>query len=100
MIENMVFIIKKAGIFLLVGQTLLHLCAGEVYEKYAKMLLVFITVILFVVPVVQWIQGDELQTFEEYRMEFEKRMFDNEVDFEKIRDEKWSEFLNEAIGWE
>ena len=99
MIENMVFIIKKAGI-LLVGQTLLHLCAGEVYEKYAKMLLVFITVILFVVPVVQWIQGDELQTFEEYRMEFEKRMFDNEVDFEKIRDEKWSEFLNEAIGWE
>lgn len=101
MFEDILSIIKKAGIFLVFGQTLLHLCAGDVYEKYIKMLIGLITAILLISPILNMIKEDSFESFESYRMRYEEKMFQGETDFEKLRDEKWSEyFMEESASYE
>ena len=39
MFEDVLEIIKKAGIFLILSQTVLQLCVSEIYEKYIKRLM-------------------------------------------------------------
>lgn len=95
MFEDILLVIKKAGIFLVLGQTILHLCAGDDYEKYIRMLVGLITAVLFIAPIMELIQKDGFQSFEEYRIRYEEKLFEKDADFEQIRDEKWSGYFIE-----
>lgn len=43
--------IKQVGIFLIIGQTILHFCPKEKYEKYVRLLLGFMIVAQLAKPV-------------------------------------------------
>lgn len=98
MFEDVLEIIKKAGIFLILSQTVLQLCVSEIYEKYIKMMVVLVTAVMLILPIAEFIKEDAFQSFEEYRIEYEKKIFEQEVDFEKIRDERWEGYVQEYIG--
>ncbi len=99
MFEDILLIVKKAGIFLILGQTILHLCAGDTYEKYIKMLVGLVTAALFISPILELFQNDGIQSFEEYRIRYEEKIFEEETDFEEIRDESWwLYFMEETEG--
>ncbi len=98
MFEDVLEIIKKAGIFLILSQTILQLCVSEIYEKYIKMMVVLVTAVMLILPIAEFIKEDAFQSYEEYRIEYEKKIFEQEVDFEKIRDERWEGYVQEYIG--
>ena len=89
MFENVLDVIKKTGIFMVVAQTLLHLCGGENYEKYIKMLLHIIMAVMLAVPIAEGLKEGSIQSFEAYVKEFEETITKESLDFEKIRDEAW-----------
>lgn len=89
MFENVLDVIKKAGIFMVVAQTLLHLCGGENYEKYIKMLIHIIMAVMLAVPIAEGLKEGSIQSFEAYVKEFEETITKESLDFEKIRDEAW-----------
>ena len=98
MLDEIMEIIKKVGIFLIFGQTLLHLCAQDVYEKYVKMLIGLITAILLISPIMNMIKDGSFQSFQAFQEEYEEKMFHEEADFESIRDEGWSNYFMEESG--
>ena len=89
MFENVLDVIKKTGIFMVVAQTLLHLCGGENYEKYIKMLIHIIMAVMLAVPIAEGLKEGSIQSFEAYVKEFEETITKESLDFEKIRDEAW-----------
>lgn len=98
MFDNVLEIIKKAGIFLILAQTVLHLCISETYEKYIKMLVGLITAILLIFPVIELIKEGGFQDFESYRMEYEARIWSGTPDFEEIKDDAWESSMKEQTG--
>lgn len=100
MFDEIMEIIKKAGIFLVLAQTVLQLCAGDSYEKYIRMIVGLISAMLLFLPVIELIRSDGLQSFEEYRIRYEKELISEDMDFEAIRDERWKIYLEENIGME
>ena len=96
MFDEIMDIIKKTGVFLVLAQTVLQLCAGEVYEKYIRMVIGLISAMLLFLPVMEYIREDGFQSFEQYRTEYEQEMFGSETDFEAIRDEAWSHQLENS----
>lgn len=100
MFDEVLEIIKKAGIFLVLAQTILQLCAGEAYEKYIRMIVGLISAMLLFLPVIELIRSDGLQSFEEYRLRYEKELLSEEMDFEAFRDAKWEAYLEENIEME
>ena len=74
MFEDVLEIIKKAGIFLILSQTILQLCVSEIYEKYIKMMVVLVTAVMLILPIAEFIKEDAFQSFEEYRIEYEKKI--------------------------
>ena len=89
MFEHVLEIIKKAGIFLILAQTVLHLCVSDAYEKYLKMIVGLITAIMLLLPIVDLIREDGLETFDTYREKYETEMFGKTLDFEQIKNEAW-----------
>lgn len=100
MFDEVLEIIKKAGIFLVLAQTVLQLCSGDSYEKYIRMIVGLISAMLLFLPVVEMIRTDGFQSFEEYRLLYEKELFLEEPDFEAIRDEKWKGIMEENVETE
>ncbi len=98
MFDNILEIVKKAGIFLILAQTLLHLCVSDTFEKYIKMLVGIVTIMLLIFPVLSFFREDTFQYFDEYRQTYEEKIFGQEVDFEQIRDTKWNGYLNAEGG--
>lgn len=98
MFDEILEIIKKAGIFLVLAQTVLQLCAGEAYEKYIRMIVGLISAMLLFLPVIELVRSGGLQSFEEYRLRYEKELLSEEMDFEAIRDERWEAYLEENTG--
>ncbi len=96
MFDEVMEMIKKAGVFLVLAQTFLQLCAGDVYEKYIRMVIGLISAMLLFLPVLEWIREDGVQSFENYRVEYEEEMFGNETDFDAIRDEAWKSQLENS----
>lgn len=94
MFEEVMDVIKKAGIFMVLAQTLLHLCMGNSYEKYIKMIVGFITAFMLLVPVIEALDQNKLKNFEEYCAEYERELFGKDADFEKIRDEAWGGYFS------
>lgn len=83
---------RQISIFLLLGQTILHFAPGEKYEKYIKMLLGFMVIAQFAVPILSFGKKDRMEEYENNREMFTKRM-DEAL---QTVDEKW--FLyNEQI---
>lgn len=93
MFDEVMETIKKAGVFLVLAQTFLQLCAGDVYEKYIRMVIGLISAMLIFLPVLELLREDGWQSFEKYRMVYEEAMFGNETDFDAIRDEAWKSQL-------
>lgn len=82
----------QISIFLLLGQTILHFAPSEKYEKYIKMLLGFMVIAQFAVPILSFGNKDKMEAYENDRELFTGKM--NEV--LQTVDEKW--FLyNEQI---
>ena len=98
MFDSVLEMIKKAGIFLILAQTVLHLCVSETYEKYIKMLVGIITAILLIFPVIDLIKENGFQDFESYRMEYEARIWSGTPDFEEIKEEAWENSMKEQTG--
>lgn len=98
MFDSVLEMIKKAGIFLILAQTVLHLCVSETYEKYIKMLVGIITAILLIFPVIDLIKENGFQDFESYRMEYEAKIWSGTPDFEKIKEDVWEESFKEQTG--
>lgn len=98
MFDNVLEIIKKAGIFLILAQTVLHLCISETYEKYIKMLVGLITAILLIFPVIELIKEGGFQDFESYRMEYEAKIWSGTPDFEEIKEDAWENSIKEQTG--
>lgn len=98
MFDSVLEIIKKAGIFLILAQTVLHLCVSENYEKYIRMLVGFITAILLIFPVIELVKENGFQDFESYRLEYEARIWSGTPDFEKIKDDAWENSIKEQTG--
>lgn len=83
---------RQISIFLLLGQTILHFAPGEKYEKYIKMLLGFMVIAQFAVPILSFGKKDRMEEYENNREMFTKKM-DEAL---QTVDEKW--FLyNEQI---
>lgn len=98
MFDSVLEMIKKAGTFLILAQTVLHLCVSETYEKYIKMLVGIITAILLIFPVIDLIKENGFQDFESYRMEYEAKIWSGTPDFEKIKEDTWEESFKEQTG--
>ena len=98
MFDNVLEIIKKAGIFLVLAQTVLHLCVSETYEKYIKMLVGLITAILLIFPVIDLIKEGGFQDFESYRMEYETKIWSGTPDFEEIKNDAWENSMKVQTG--
>lgn len=98
MFDSVLEIIKKAGIFLILAQTMLHLCVSETYEKYIKMMVVLITAILLIFPVIELIKEGGFQDFESYRMEYEAKIWSGTPDFEEIKEDAWEKSIKEQTG--
>ena len=92
MFEHVLEIIKKAGIFLILAQTVLHLSVSEVYEKYLKMVVGLITAIMLLLPIINFVREDGLESFDKYREKYETEMFGNSPDFEQIKNEAWQNY--------
>lgn len=83
---------RQISIFLLLGQTILHFAPGEKYEKYIKMLLGFMVIAQFAVPILSFGKKDRMEEYENNREMFTQKM-DEAL---QTVDEKW--FLyNEQI---
>lgn len=93
MFDEVLEIIKKAGIFLVIAQAFLQLCAGDSYEKYIRMVIGLMSAMLLFLPVVEWMREDGIQSFETYRLTYEEELFGQETDFDEIRDEAWKHML-------
>ena len=98
MFDSVLEMIKKAGIFLILAQTVLHLCISETYEKYIKMLVGLITAILLIFPVIELIKEGGFQDFESYRMEYEAKIWRGTPDFEEIKEDAWENSIKEQTG--
>lgn len=98
MFDNVLEVIKKAGIFMILAQTILHLCVSESYEKYIKMLVGLITAILLFFPILELIKEDGFQDFERYRSEYETILLGGPPDFEAIKDEAWNDWMEENVN--
>ncbi len=98
MFDSVLEIIKKAGIFLILAQTVLHLCVSETYEKYIRMLVGFIMAILLIFPVIDLVKENGFQDFESYRLDYEARIWSGTPDFEKIKDDTWENSMKEQSG--
>lgn len=98
MFDSVLEMIKKAGIFLILAQTVLHLCVSETYEKYIKMLVGLITAILLIFPVIDLIKENGFQDFESYRMEYETRIWTGTPDFEEMKTDAWENSMKEQTG--
>ncbi len=96
MFDDVLEIIKKAGVFLVLAQAFLQLCSGDVYEKYIRMVIGLISAMLLFLPIVEWIREDGGQSFENYRLIYEEELFGKETDFEEIRDEAWERMLKNS----
>ena len=98
MFDSVLEIIKKAGIFLILAQTVLHLCVNETYEKYIKMIVGLITAILLIFPVIELIKEGGFQDFESYRLEYEAKIWSGTPDFEGIKEDAWENSMKEQTG--
>ncbi|MBQ7766966.1 MAG: stage III sporulation protein AF [Lachnospiraceae bacterium] len=98
MFDNVLEIIRKAGIFMILAQTILHLCVNESYEKYIKMLVGLITAILLIFPIFELIKEDGFQDFEQYRSEYEAELLGGAPDFETIKENAWNDWMEENTG--
>jgi len=98
MFDSVLEMIKKAGIFLILAQTVLHLCVSETYEKYIKMMVGLITAILLIFPVIELIKEGGFQECGSYRMEYEAKIWRGTPDFEKSKDDAWEESFKEQTG--
>ncbi len=74
---------------MILAQTVLHLCGGEVYEKYIKMLINILMAVMLIMPIAEGFREGSIQNFESYVEQYEKTMTQGNMDFEKIRDEAW-----------
>lgn len=93
MFDEVLEIIKKAGVFLVLAQAFLQLCAGDVYEKYIRMVIGLISAMLLFLPVLEWVREGGIQSFENYRLIYEEELYGKEIDFEEFRDEAWERML-------
>lgn len=50
MADAIILIVKRLGIFMVVAQTLLHFCPNKKYEKYIKMLIGSMSIVILMVP--------------------------------------------------
>ena len=98
MFDSILEIIKKAGIFMILAQTVLHLCVSETYERYIKMLVGIITAIFLIFPVIDLVKENGFQDFESYRLEYEARIWSGTPDFEKIKEDAWESSMKEQAG--
>lgn len=98
MFDGILEVIKRTGVFVIFAQTLLNLCAGEVYEKYIKILVGLITAVMLIFPIVEAVKKDALYSFEVYRIRYEKEFTNGELDFEQIRDERWGRYVEAVEG--
>ena len=98
MFDSILEIIKKTGIFMILAQTVLHLCVSETYEKYIKMLVGIITAIFLIFPVIDLVKENGFQDFESYRLEYEARIWSGTPDFEKIKEDAWESSMKEQAG--
>lgn len=93
MFNEVMELIKKAGVFLILAQTLLHLCVADSFEKYIKMIVGLVTVMMLVFPVIAYFREEDIKSFDEYREAYEKEIFGDTPDFDQIRDENWKTYL-------
>ena len=93
MFDTVLEIVKKAGIFLVVAQSLLHLCVADSFEKYIKLLVGIITVLMLVFPILTVFRNESFENFEQYRMSYEEKFLEEKIDFEQIRDENFHQSL-------
>ncbi len=98
MFDHILEVVKKTGIFLVLAQTVLHLCANDAYEKYIKMIVGLITAIMLIFSIVELIRDDGLRNFETYRKEYEEQLLGGTPDFEQIKDEAWEHYYEENAG--
>lgn len=69
--------IKQIGIFILLGQTLLHFCPNEKYEKYIKVLLGFMIIVQFLSPVLSLGSGNIQKEYENNLHSFTEKLEDS-----------------------
>lgn len=100
MFDDVLEIIKKAGIFMILAQTILHLCASVSYEKYLKMIVGLITAVMLILPIIHLFQDGGVQNFESYRKKYEAELLGGAPDFEKVKEEAWQQYWEENMRGE
>lgn len=78
---------------MVLAQTILHLCVNDTYEKYMKMMVGLITAIILLVPIISLIKEGGSNDFESYLNQYETEMFGEKPDFEAIKENAWTNYL-------
>ncbi|MFI3213699.1 MAG: hypothetical protein R3Y24_10190 [Eubacteriales bacterium] len=80
MAEKFLEVLKEVGIFLIIGQTILHFSPAKKYEKYMKMMISIMVMTQLMIPIVSIFNADlegvmenELNKYMEELSEFEQQ---------------------------
>lgn len=66
--------IRQIGIFIVIGQTLLHFRPGEKYEKYLKLLTGLMVVAQFIAPLCSFVGGTSQNAYQANLEQFQKEL--------------------------
>ena len=80
MAYEIINLIKKAGIFMILAETLIHCCPESAYEKYIRLIVEVMLISLLVFPVLSLIGGLNTE-------ELKSKITQMELMFEDISDE-------------
>lgn len=103
MVERVIEIVQRIGVFMILGETLIHFCPGKSYEKYIRLIMEMMLITMLLIPFISLIKTDVLHSFYNELETFETTMLLKEgmqgmnEDTDSIMEEAVSEETATAI---
>ncbi|MBQ8325669.1 MAG: stage III sporulation protein AF [Lachnospiraceae bacterium] len=63
MVEKVIEIVQRIGVFMILGETLIHFCPGKSYEKYIRLIMEMMLITMLLIPFISLIKTDVLRSF-------------------------------------
>lgn len=82
--EAFIFLVKRIGIFLIIGQTILHFGIGAGYEKYVRVVISFMVVAQLAAGILSFFHADSGSYIEELIMSYEQDIATMEFDLRQL----------------
>ncbi len=67
-------IMKRASIFMILAQALIHFRPNPSYEKYVKFLAGIMTIVILVIPIMELFQDGAAERYDEYLLQYMERL--------------------------